>query len=40
VNATSAAVIAVPLDHFTPGRIVNVIESPPFDHLYPVASQS
>jgi hypothetical protein len=39
VNATSAAVIGVPLDHFTPGRMVNVIDLPPFDQLYPVASQ-
>ena len=39
VKATSAAVIGVPLDHFTPGRIVNVIDFPPFDHVYPVASQ-
>ena len=33
VNATSAAVIGVPSDHFTPGRIVNVIDLPPFDQL-------
>ena len=33
VKATSAAVIGVPLDHFTPGRIVNVIDFPPFDHV-------
>ena len=28
-----------PFDHFTPGRIVNVIDLPPFDQVYPVASQ-
>src|SRR5262249_47879771 len=39
VKATSAAVIGVPLDHFTPGRIVKVIDLPPLDHVYPVASQ-
>jgi hypothetical protein len=33
VNATSAAVIGVPFDHFTPGRIVNVIDFPSFDHV-------
>ena len=33
VNATSAAVIGVPSDHFTPGRIVNVIDLPPLAQL-------
>ena len=39
VKATSAAVIGVPFDHLTPGRTVNVIDLPPFDQVYPVASQ-
>jgi hypothetical protein len=33
VNATSAAVSDEPFDHFTPWRIVNVIDLPPCDHL-------
>ena len=33
VNATSAAVNGVPFDHLTLGRMVNVIDLPPFDHL-------
>ena len=37
VKATSAAVIGVPFDHFTPGRIVNVIDLPPVAQLYAVA---
>ena len=38
VKATSAAVIAVPLFHFTPWRIVKVIVLPPLLHAYAVAS--
>jgi hypothetical protein len=33
VSATSAGVIAVPSDHFTPVRIVKVIDLPPAPHL-------
>ena len=32
VKATSAGVIAVPLFHFTPWRIVKAIVLPPLDH--------
>ena len=39
MKATSAGVKAVPLYHFTPGRIVKVIVLQPFDQIYPVASQ-
>ena len=38
VNATSAALNAVPSFHFTPGRMVKVIDLPPLLQAYLVAS--